>query len=233
VADPRKRMFPPAIATDPDLRPLWKRAAFEAMFWLAEDSGCLKWSAREIRNTGIPLEHEVAVEDVAGFMEECVAQERVWPYRVGGTVYAFIPVFVEWEKALTRKNGPLVVPLPPGIGFEPFTDQKNNWGAGRYTFPQSRAEMLGIAQADPPKPATPPKPSSLPPRPSSQGAAPGPLADRDRTAKEQEDRPAERDETPKPATVRCECCGGTGRLWESDKACSICNGSGRLSEEPF
>ena len=124
----RKRCVVPDVFSDPDLCPVEKRYLFENLQTLAEDSGCLPWSARFIRGELFRFD-TVTATCIQKYMAELVGEGRVWPYESNGKPYAHLPDFRTWQHSLSRWNEPVSVPLPPGIVFIP-SDATNQKGSG-------------------------------------------------------------------------------------------------------
>ena len=142
MATPRQRMVPPGLAVDLGLTPLLKRVVYIGLMQIAEDSGCFNWSARDVRSAALPLEPNVSDDDVEHVMGELEADGYVWSYQAEGMGCGYIANFPEHQRSLTRYNTPQSVPLPPGLICEEIPTS-HRYGTCRYTFPKSRAAMLG------------------------------------------------------------------------------------------
>jgi len=142
MTTPRQRMVPPGLAVDLGLTPLVKRAVYIGAMQIAEDSGCFVWSARDVRSVALPLERDVTDADVEQIMCELEADDYLWAYEAEGLHCGYIAGFPEHQRSLTRYNAPQSVPLPPGLTYEDIPSSYR-YGSCRYTFPKSRAAMLG------------------------------------------------------------------------------------------
>ncbi|MDP2182038.1 MAG: ATP-binding protein [Actinomycetota bacterium] len=134
-----RRVIPPDLFTAVDLEPATKRLLLCGLMQLAEDSGCCRWDAREIRALVLPYA-DTSAEDVETLLGEFESDGRAWVYEVDGKRYAFLADFPAWQRSMPRSAKPMSVPLPSGIEFVP--SEATAWnGSGKYLWPSNREEL--------------------------------------------------------------------------------------------
>lgn len=115
------RLIKASFWTDSDLLqwPREKRWFYEGLIQLADDSGCLEDSpfAFKLQLFPSPLDADITVEVVEGWIQELVAQGKLIRYEVGGKACLYLNNFHKHQSL--RSPAAPDTPLPPWIKYIP------------------------------------------------------------------------------------------------------------------
>ena len=117
------RMIKTGWWTDGDLLrwPLAKRVLYLGMVQISDDSGCLEDDAFALKLALFPspLDSEITVDAVDGWLRELVEAGKLATYEVNGKPYLFLCNFHRHQRL--RSPAAPEIPLPVWIAYEPAT----------------------------------------------------------------------------------------------------------------
>lgn len=132
----RNRMVKAEFWTDPELLrwPLAKRFAYQGLWAIAEDSGCLEddpfgWKVQLFPS---PLDAEVSLDRLAAWRDEWVEAGKLVPYEVAGKRCLFIHNFHKHQSPRNPQKPDL--PLPPWVRHEATEVQRGDHTVTRHSF---------------------------------------------------------------------------------------------------
>jgi hypothetical protein len=154
--------------TDGDLLrwPLAKRVLYLGMVQISDDSGCLEDDAFALKLALFPspLDSEITVDAVDGWLRELVEAGKLATYKVNGKPYLFLCNFHRHQRL--RSPAAPEIPLPVWIAYEPATVAHRS---GVYTVgtpygdrtdtvppPYPAGEQEGEGEGEKESPLTPP-----------------------------------------------------------------------------
>ncbi len=124
----RNRIVKAEFWTDGELRrwPLAKRVCYQALWAIAEDSGCLEddpfeWIAQIFSS---PLDRDITLEQCEAWRDELVAAGKLIPYETEGKRFLFIRTFHEHEHP--RNPQPPGLPLPAWVEWTQTITKKRD-----------------------------------------------------------------------------------------------------------